>query len=563
VGLTNSNGGTTVNFRVTPLYTISGRVYIDYNHDGNKDADEPYYSGGTSMTVTASSGQSDTTDASAAYALTNFMSGTYTISLNTGTIPAGYSVSGTTTSKSVTVNNTTGNATGVDFGITPLYTLQGEVCNDTGIDGSCLGADDQPYSGSNNIQITRATIDGTNVGAVSQAAYQAGIQVVSGTYTVSYSTANGYYFTASKVPGKTVPPFTIAVGQSSYIDGQGHRYTCTTPPAGTSDATCSTGDMTNLNFAISNLESWQQGWCTDLRLEASAMDVHLPNNGSCTDSSTGFSSPNSYAIVCVNNNAGTGVYYGGSNAPTFGYNGGQASSPNYIVSDPYPETFTPVSGVNRASYTYLMDTINSSGIKPVDLAGIDSTTGVPYCGAGGTADCDFEPNLPDGVYTVSGDLTLDLTNPLPDPGNNKSYVFLASGKITIKSNVLVPSATSVIFASKGDMLVDGSVGQDLTSYTSPTPNLEGFYSTEGNFIIESNNTTGFTCDSGGLPLDKRLNVLGGVIVGGTLQNQRELCKYDASCPVVTYSTGYDYLLNAPDFAKHKAQLWQETAPSGQ
>jgi len=544
--------GMSCNFTYTPGH-IAGHVYIDYNHDGSKNYNDI---DAANITIsTTNPNISDTTDATGAYALNYVNDGSHTVSI---TVPAGYVVEGSA-SRTITIGP---NNFAVDFYLTPLYTIQGQVCNDTGIDGSCLQSDDSVYPGTNSIIITRATADGTNVGSISQAAYQAGVQVLSGTYTVSYSTANGYYFTASKVPGKTVPPYTIAVGQSSYIDGSGHKYTCTTPPAGTTDASCGGGDMSNLNFAISNLLSWWQGGCTDLRLEATGLDDHLPNNGSCTDSSSGISTPNGYAIVCMNNPSSTGVYFAGQNSPTFGYNGGQASSPNYIASAPFSENFSPVSGVNRASYSYLMDTATAAGITPTDLSGIDPASGVSYCSGGGISDCDFEPNIPDGFYIAKGDLTLDLSRALPDPGKNKSFVFLATGKITITSNILVPTDTSAVFASKADMLVAGNVGQDLANYSYTSPNLEGFYSTEGNFIVESDNNTGFMCGAGGAPLDKRLNILGGVVVGGSFQNQRELCRYDASCPTTTFTSSYSYILNAPAFIKHKAQLWQETAPNG-
>ena len=531
-------------------------MYVDYNHDGINNYNDTVMSG---VTVTdTTTGKTTTTGASGTYTLAPMGQGSHTITI---TVPSGYQIVGST-SRSITVGP---NTTSVNFFITPLYTISGIVCNDPAIDGSCLQSEDTILSGTNSLIVGNVTTDGTVVGTISQAAYQAGIKVISGTYTVAYSTANGYYFTASKVPGKSLPPYTVSVGQSTV---PGNQYTCVAPAAGTTDASCSSNNIVNMNFAVSNLEAWSQGWCTDLRLEAPGMDIHVPNTGVCSDSSSGISTSNSYAIICLNNNAGAGVYYAGQNSPTFGYNNGQASLPNYLVGGSYPENFTPVSGINRASYTYLIDTVNSSGITPTNLSGIDPVSGNQYCGTGGTGSCNFESSLPDGVYTLNGNLTIDsgtsgVPVTLPDPGKNKSYVFLVSGTITINSDIIVPSDSSVVFASKGDIFVSGNVGQDLANYASPTPNLEGFYSTEGDFWILTNNTTGYPCGAAGTPIDKRLNIVGGVIVGGTVQNQRELCKYDAQCPVTTYSTGYTYLLNAPAFVKHKAQLWQEKTPSGQ
>ncbi|MDE2590183.1 MAG: hypothetical protein KGL95_11050 [Patescibacteria group bacterium] len=553
-GCSNNNNTWTCNFTYTQGY-VSGTVYVDYNHDGvfnynDVVAGTSIFPSGITITDTTS-GKTDTTDSNGNYQIIPLNQGSHTIQI---TVPSGYQIVGNS-SQTASIGP---NATTVNFFITPMYTISGIICNDPGIDGSCLQSEDSILAGSNTLTVTPLSTGGTSVGTITQAAYQAGVQVVSGTYSVSYSASNGYYFTASKVPGKSLPPYSISVGQSTYVDGNGYKFTCTAPAAGTTDASCSSNNIINMNFAVSNLASWYQGWCTDMRLEAPAMDVTVPNTGSCTDSGSGVSTSNAYAIVCLNNNPGTGVYYSGPNSPTFGYNNGQASSPNYLVGGTtYPESFTPVSGVNRASYTYLYNTISATGTKTNDIT--------PYCGGGGTGACNIDPTTPDGVYLINGNLTLDSGTPgvpvkIPDQPNNKSYVFLISGTLTINSDVQVPTDTSVVFASKGDIYVAGSVG--VSTYSDPTPNIEGFYSTEGDFWILSNNKTGYPCGAGGTPLDERLNISGGVIVGGTLQNQRELCKYDAQCPVTTYSTNYDYLLYAPAFVKHKDQLWQEQAPSG-
>ncbi len=506
--------------------TLSAHAFTDLNHNGTQDAEDQNRQ---SVTIsispaTATGITSLQTDANGNVTFTDLTQGTYTITV---TAPANTQIS-TQNSFQVTVDsNNPGNISVGNFGITPVYTISGVICNDPEIDGSCVGDSDLP--GANSVIITPVTPDGTVVGSVAQATYKtSGAQVLSGTYTVSFAASNGYYFTATKVPNKTVPPFTVSVGASSSVDAQGHPYTCVAPPAGTSDASCSNGNIINLNFALSNLQAWFQGACTDLRVETSGVDDPVPNTGSCGKVS------NSFAIVAPkNNSAAIGIYFSGQNSPSFGYNGGQASFPNYVISQPYPSNFTPVSGVTRDTYDYLLATANSSGITPVDLSGIDPTTGFPYCGAGGVADCDFETTLPDGVYIVpssanGGNLTLDLTHILPDPGNFKSYVFLVSGKLTITSNVLVPSATSAIFAVKGDITVDASIGE--TDATSLMPDIEGLYSTEGDLWILSNSPAyGSVCAAGGGSIDKRLNLYGSMVIGGTLHNQRDLCSSDV-CP---------------------------------
>ncbi len=504
-------------------------VFTDLNHNGTEDAEDTGLAGVrvNINPATATGVTNITTDANGDVTFDNVTQGTYTITAN---IPANMLFS-TANNFQVTVDsNNPGNKVLGKFGFTPVYTISGVICNDPEIDGSCVGDSDLP--GNNSVIITPVTSDGTVVGSVAQATYKTpGAKVVSGTYTVSFAATNGYYFTASKAPNKVTPPFTISVGESSATDASGNKYTCSVPPAGTSDASCSNGSVVNLNFALSNLQSWWQGQCSDLRVETPGVDDPVPNTGLCGNVS------NSFALVCSNNNAGTGIYYGGQNSPTFGFTGGSASFANYLVSSPYGSIFTPVSGINRASYDYLLDTANSAGLKVTDLSGDDPNTGLPYCGVGGVADCDLVANLPDGIYIVpstvnGGNLTINLSRIIPNPGNFKSYIFLVSGKLSINSRILVPSTTDVVFAVKGDINVDPSVGE--TDVTSTVPDIEGLYSTEGDFWIFSNSAAfGSVCGIGGVSLDKRLNFLGAVVIGGILHNQRDLCSSDP-CPTVCF-----------------------------
>ncbi len=551
-------------------YTISGTVYADLNHDGTENHNDAAYAG-PDLTVIATDQNGNVASTAATvngtYTLGLDWGNTYTISIQN--LPTNFTQTTTNPTFDLTGDNPA-DVSGQDIGITPHYLLQGTICTDDQLDGSCNGNPDFPSS--QNVTITPLTADGTKVGTITSATYKAGIRLLSGTYIVSYSPPTNYTFTATKAPNKTVPPFTISIGQSTAVDASNHKYTCSVPPVGSSDASCylstypeqgTSGDIHNLNFAISNINAWSQGNCTDLLLEGTGMDDNLPNIGTCTDSGTGVSIPSSYAIVCPNNAPGIGVYSGGANTLTFGGNGGKASQPNFVMEFPYSENFTPVSGINRTSYETFKDEASQAGITPVNLSGTDPKTGNPYCGGGGIADCNFEANLPDGVYIANGDMTINLPSPytLPDPGNYKSYVFLINGTLTIKSKVLVPTTTAAVFAAKGDIYVNANVGEAVANYSSTSPDLEGLYSTDGDFWILSNAVNG-ACAAGGVNIDSRLNVVGSVIIGGTIHNERELCKYDTSCPVTTYTTNYSYLLNAPEFVKHKDQLWQETAPNG-
>ncbi len=102
-----------------------------------------------------------------------------------------------------------------------------------------------------------------------------------------------------------------------------------------------------------------------------------------------------------------------------------------------------------------------------------------------------------------------------------------------------------------------------TSATSLNSDLDGFYSTDNSFIIQS--ATGGKCGVDGSSSDLKLNIGGAVLVnagetGGSFQNQRDLCIKDTDCPVTTITQRIDLLLNAPAILKHKNNFFQEVAP---
>ncbi|HYK08167.1 MAG TPA: hypothetical protein VEW42_01555, partial [Candidatus Eisenbacteria bacterium] len=108
VSLTNNNGNVTVNFYLTPLYSISGRVFNDTDKNQRYDSGDTGYGGGT---IHISGGPTAVADRTAAgdgtwSTPTNLLAGTYLVSYTTS-LAAGYKFT-TPSSYSVTVGNPAG-----------------------------------------------------------------------------------------------------------------------------------------------------------------------------------------------------------------------------------------------------------------------------------------------------------------------------------------------------------------------------------------------------------------------------------------------------------------------
>jgi len=92
----------------------------------------------------------------------------------------------------------------------------------------------------------------------------------------------------------------------------------------------------------------------------------------------------------------------------------------------------------------------------------------------------------------------------------------------------------------------------------PQGEIQGFYSTDKSFIIQS---------KGGCPtVDLYLGIEGAIVVnadgksGGTFTNNRTLCAGNANNPVFTIKERPDMILNAPNSYKITNFLYTEIAP---
>jgi len=161
--------------------------------------------------------------------------------------------------------------------------------------------------------------------------------------------------------------------------------------------------------------------------------------------------------------------------------------------------------------------------------------------------------LENGIYEVNGDLTIESYSHIA-----QRAVLLVSGDVRINSEIDVPVGSLFIVAAKGDITILEGVGEEAAD--SASSNLEGYYSAEGNIIIE-----GTECREG--TPDRRLNVGGALIAhalkpfssegGGVIDNNRSLCANDDLYPSLYVSSRPDFLIALTDFYKIAYTKWRE------
>lgn len=583
---------TGINFLIQG-FRISGTLWVDYDYNGArdfndlngnsiKDPGEPYtdigYSSGTTIKLSGGASKTATTDANGDYSFDDLIAGDYTVTLDT---PSNYS----STYTGALVNPWTilaiSTDTSHDFSITPLYSISGGVYIDSNKDG-IKQSSEGGYTGTITITITAA--DGTSsTGTLSYPG--SGAFTISGllantssnpSYTISYSgLPTGYLLTYPKPA-----TYVVTVGQVS-------GYTCSFSPnknlAGTPlNATCTNGSISSLYFGITDSLAWFQCIGADCRKEGSFYDPVPKDSGSdttCGDKNDGNPPSSKRQAFIDGQNSQKGLLFPGSAIPDFG--AGSSWQSAQVVGGNPGELFQSVNpNVQRTSYDYMTTTARQSGITPNQL--LDQCTG-------GLTNCNLASNLASGIYTTDdgnpGDDDLTLSNSSNcslkngDPRssqncylfkNNKQIVILVNGDLTIKENVLVPSNSNVTFAVKGDITVSKDVGVPYNISCDPTTNdhdgcnIEGYYSTDGNFTIEG---YGESDCANATRSEKRLNIAGAIVVrantlgaGGAIQNGRDLCELNLLCPSYTLTARPDFLLNAPEFIKHPNYVWQETAP---
>lgn len=506
-GLTTSRGVTVgpnrtgINLTMTKQYTIAGKVYDPYNGNAGK--------GGVAVHVI---GKTTTTNGNGDYLFTcafNIHAGRHTVSI---TIPAGYTNT-TATSRNATVGpNWTNNATGIDFGVTKLFTVSGDVFVDSNIDGVQQGSESN-YPARPSINFTNTSLrisqDQEYITTRTDGSYTI-YNVITSNMTVSYNSLPAGYYMTSPLNGPP-PSFRVHPG-----------FGCSTN--GAPGATCNAGDINNLSFGIVNDRPWIQSVCGDIRMD------------------NGFSNPEpligGYAIITNGSCTNPGVLYTGDTNATFGK--GNASTSNEIVGGAqYPEVYNSTgTGSIFSSYSYLTTKAQTAGIATVNLSSKCNLT-----------NCSLPGNLAHGIYKANSNVTLNgYTFPA-----NQDYVILINGNLTINGNIIVPTSSSVMVATTGDIIVKDTVGSGPTSNA---PNLEGIYTSDKSLILQPNLTR---CQ------DVRFNIQGSMILnatqrGGGVQNFRNLCRFNALYPTLQITQRLDFLLNLPEFLRTQQTTSQEVAP---
>lgn len=354
--------------------------------------------------------------------------------------------------------------------------------------------------------------------------YNTGLTLTSGDYTVCYtSKPSGYVQT---FPPSAIPPafFTVTVGSSCLAP------TISAIKAGTCDAK---GNISSLNFGITNSLPWIQSNALDIRIDAGVNDTVPKDN---------------FASI------GTipGIIFSGKLDPFFGQGQASESKYNWAVGGavaPYLDTYTPTHHLVTTSYNYNLGIAQDNNLPTTDLA--------PKC-AKGLTNCTLPASLAHDLYKADGNLFLNsYTFP-----TNQNYVILVNGDLHIKGNIKVPNGSTATFSVSGSIYVDKNVGEIVASST--LSNIEGFYSADKNFIVESGNIVSGINDCT-IGADKRLNIAGSVVVnagllGGTFQNNRDICGGDVNSPTVYFSGRTDFILNAPRFILNTQSVTREVPP---
>ncbi|HUD04689.1 MAG TPA: SdrD B-like domain-containing protein [Patescibacteria group bacterium] len=366
--------------------------------------------------------------------------------------------------------------------------------------------------------------------------------LLSGSYTAIMALPSGYHATSPKPP---VAVFTV--GNASTGN------TCAP------NANCDVnGNILNLNFGISNTFPWMQaigGDITGSYISKSAGGGFTDNIPSTADPLC--SSGGAYALA-----PGVGGTHGlvntGSGGADFGQ--GQAAAANSwlvggIGAGNYPYVYNmPLSNQARTAYTNLSFLVKQSNVVTKPLSGVS--------GCGDLSNCQLPVDLPTGVYTTDQNLTLNGANGTYTFPAGK-YVILVNGKLTINTKIFVPNGSFVLFSASDDINVASSVGDVANSTAS---NLEGYYSTDKSFNVQSKDASGGGANCAANDEDLRLNVAGSIVVNATTNNnggfyyQRDLCADDKKCPVFTITERPDFILNAPTFLMFPRRVWQEVAP---
>jgi len=428
-------------------------------------------------------------------------------------------------------------SSGPPITIVPLHSLSGFVYTDMNKNGQFDSSESDYTTSSLTISICPSQSNSIQEKRFCQGNGGNAINTNSGTFTTGATPVlppGDYTVSLTSLPDSTYSH----ASNSSFIITVGKP--CPgSEPSGICDS--ATGNVSAVAFGISNSNVWIQTTGGDVYMGGGITYSTIPSNASAACGGPHMSIPQPPQILMP------GIMFTGNGLADFGQ--GNASVNNWVVGKgPYLNT---VKLSQETSYASVKQSMSDNGITPIDLT--QGTCSTPN-------NCVLPDNLTPGVYIVNNsDLTLN--------GNNNTYTFpsgaytfLINGTLNINTKILVPGGSVVLFTTSGDIKVNGSIGE--ADSTSLTPDIEGYYSADGNFIVQNslNNLSTSNCPT----KDLRLNAQGAIVVnangaGGSFQVKRDMCENDI-CPTFSIQVRPDFVLNAPSYLMHVTRIWQEIAP---
>jgi len=429
-----------------PTYDISGIVFVDTNGNGIWDAGEGVYPG----LAVHLAGYTSTTNAGGSYFFGGFLSGNYTVSI---AVPANY-INTTPTSVGISI----GPDRTVNFGIAPVYSINGTVVNDIN-KNYVLDNASEYYGPGATIGASRGSVFVNSIGQ-----YVLN-NLLAGTYTLSLTSPlpAGYQL---RHPLTGPPPtFTVTVGPG-----------CTSSPVNPNPAGLAScngrGDVANLNFIITNSLPWLQAYALDMRIDNGLTDpipqapIYPPYASAKDSTSTGPPPPPtliSQGTIPATNPSGATVYglsvgqlYRIVVSGTFEFS--NRTNPHLVSDAQWSNVGTGVPNCFcvRAWLPYFNGNVyNASDLGPTYTP--SHTYTFPW-----TADSTqltmqiLDSNYTDNTGSLTYQMYLDPSPPPPAQGTTPGVVFLGSGPADFGSGQ----------ASINNWVVGNALYPELFSYSS-------------------------------------------------------------------------------------------------
>lgn len=532
-------------FDKTCSYNATAHVFMDNQKiDGLLTAGEPAFTTGASIKSSGGNPTTpQTTDANGNVSIATILPGNDDIAL---TIPANFAYSpaagnplpsGNPLVATIRVKGPPDQV--ANFGLVPAYSISGFVYVDANKSFNYDNPPDYPYIEGASLNVSICPSAGNAV-KVSTFCVNGGHPTPVDTTPAGLGKfAVGRLLPAGEYEVKLLAPLPDISYQFSGV--QSYEIVVGTPnqaePKDVPDADA-IGNVANVPFGITDSNTWIQTTGGDLYNPngvTNVMPAHVPLE--C-------GGPIGHMSIAAATITSPGIVFSGLDLLNFGV--GDASVNKWVAVDIIKPKI-------KTSYQYLYDLVTD----PAQTTPIDLSTDI----CPDLTNCTLPDNLPKGVYIAKTALTIGSGSPSTYTFPAKSnFVILVNGDLTLASNIIVPHSSTVIFSASGDIHVDKTIG---TTYKDNTPNIEGYYSTDKNFYVDSYGPK--NCPT---TPDKRLNIEGAIVANaiydtsaakGSLQVNRDMCEGDV-CPTFSVKARTDFVLNAPLLYQYAQSIEEEKAP---